>query len=382
MSDTSRAQLAYAPESTFAAQVTGANLQILNYTGEGLKQNSSFTRSGSIRSDRQVPSVRRSRFETAGSVNFELLFGGHEDLIAAALQSAGWSSPVTVSGTTIAAVASGNKYTDSGNGFGSIVVGQWVKVSGFVNAANNGLRKVTAAAAGEITVSGAALVDEAAGQSVTVVQGAQIVNGTTLVTYNLERSYTDLSQELALYLGQAVNGFSMDVPEEGPVTCVLDFIGAQEQSLDSSGGTGYTAAVEGEIFTGGDLTSLLENQASMGILGVNFRLNNNLRTRKEAGPSGVISIGSGTIELTGALRAYYSDSTFYDKYLNETATSIAVALTDPDGNIYLVDMPQVKITDGQRVVSGPNGDTIADVQFEAYRDSSEDTTIRLAKFAA
>lgn len=383
MSDTNLVQLAYVAEDSYGVQKTAVPLQILRYSGESLKQDSGFNESNEIRTDRQTPSLRRTRIETSGAVNFELSYGSYDPLLKAALLAdSDWSAPVTVTASTIAAVASGNKYTDSANGFGSLVANQWICVTGFTTAANNGFRRIVSVAVGEITVTGATLVDEAAGGSVTITQGAWIVHGTTLTTFNIERLYSDLTQELALFTGQAINGWSLSVPQEGPITGSFDFIGSSERSINASGGSGYTAASTTETMTSLDLTGLLENQAAMTILSFSLNYANNLRTRLVCGNNGVVSIGKGKIGVTGALQAYYESKTLFDKYLNETASALAMCVSDPAGNRYVLDLPRVKFTAGQRPATGPNGEVVADLQWTAYRHPTQGVTAKIARFAA
>ena len=79
-------------------------------------------------------------------------------------------SDVSLTATDLAAVAATDRITSAG---GDMVaegfeVGQWVNVSGFTgNAANNGTFKVLAVATGYIGLD-AALVDDGAGESVTI----------------------------------------------------------------------------------------------------------------------------------------------------------------------------------------------------------------------
>lgn len=84
----------------------------------------------------------------------------------------------TMTAITISAAALGSTFADSGSGFittGKFAVGHIIEVSGFTTAANNGKFKIATVAAGSMTVTdinGAAvvLVDEAAGDSVTITQ--------------------------------------------------------------------------------------------------------------------------------------------------------------------------------------------------------------------
>jgi len=378
MSDTSRVQLAYVAESSFGVQETGSNLQILRITGESLKQDVASSHSNEILSDRQIASIRRSRITASCGVNFELSYGTYDALLAAALLDSAWGSPVTVcSSATVSAAATGNKFTGT---FTAPTAGEWIKVSGFTNAANNGYFKVVAASTSEITVSGGTLVDEASATGISIVQGGSIVNGTSLSTFNLERTYADLSSELSLFLGMAINGLSLNVPVEGEITGGLEFLGSSESSETASGGTGYDPATQTEHMTALDVQNLLENQAAMSIRAFTLNLNNNLRQRAIVGSSGVLSIGTGRCIVSGTLEAYYASKTIYDKYLNGTATALAVSLQDPAGNGYVIDLPAVKYTAGQRVAGGPDDDVMVPLSWSAHAHAAEDVTIRIARF--
>lgn len=87
------------------------------------------------------------------------------------------SATVTLTAATISATASDNSYNDSGNGFvtAGFTVGKAVKVAGFTgNVANNITSGVvTAVTAGKLTIGGTdgnVIVDDAAGESVTITQ--------------------------------------------------------------------------------------------------------------------------------------------------------------------------------------------------------------------
>lgn len=87
------------------------------------------------------------------------------------------STTVTMTATTLSALASDNSYNDSANGFVTegFAVGDRVKVAGFTgNAANNITSgRITALTAGKMTIGGTdgdVLVDDAAGESVTITK--------------------------------------------------------------------------------------------------------------------------------------------------------------------------------------------------------------------
>ena len=384
VSDTNRVQLAYVEETSFGQQVTGSNLQTLRHTGETLKQETGIQVSQEIRSDRQIADVARTSIHASGQINYEMSYGAYDDLLAAALLAADWSSPETVGPVvTIAAVASGNKFTDSGAGFGSLDVGQWIKVSGFANAANNGFFKLVSVAAGEIVVSGGTLEDESAGPTVTITQGGQIVNGTTKTSFNIERTFSDLSGERSLFTGMMVDTLALNAALNAMITGSMGFIGSREESLAASGGTGYDAAATGEVMNGvDDIAGLLENEVSVNAQSLGLNLANNLRAREKLGHLGAFDMGTGTVNVTGTLEAYFESATMFDKYLDYTATSLSLVLLDGAGNAYVIELPNVRFTDGSRQAGAQNQDVLANLSFQAFRHATEDVTIRIARFPA
>lgn len=384
MSDSDRMQLAAVRETTFGELVTVSDLQILRHTGESLRQETNTVSSSEIRDDRQVSDVIRTNLNAAGDINLEVSYGAYDDFLEAGLMSAAWSTPVTIGPiTTLSTSDVDNSINDSGDGLATIVANQWVKVSGFTTEANNGYFKVVSVASGKIVVSGGTLVTEVAGDSVTIAMGAQVVNGTTGVSYNIEKQFADLSNEFAILTGMTIDTFSLDIASDQILTGSFGFLGKQEVSAASSSGTGYTAATTDDVMNAvDDVTSILENQASFDTVSMSLQLQNNLRSRLQVGSLGAISIGNGTVDLTGTLQAYFESKTTMDKYRNMTATSLTIAIEDGDGNGYVIDMPRVKFTSGQQVAGGQSQDIIADLGFTAYMHATEEVTIRIARFPA
>lgn len=385
MSDSDQMQLAFIAESTYGEQKTGSNLQILRYTGESLSQETDSQVSAEIRGDRQKVDVKRTNVNAGGGLDFEMSYGSHDVLLKAALAAASWSAEVTDIETeiTISTTNSDNSFNDSGSGLANYVANSWIEVRGFTDPANNGFFKVVTSAAGKLTVSGGTLIDEAAGDSIAITLLGEITNGVTQHSYNIEKEYTELSNELALELGMMVDQLSLTVPSDAIVTGSFTFLGSEEQSIASSGGTGYDNAATTEVFSSIDeVLSVRENDIDYGITNFSMALANNLRTRMEVGNLGAVSIGMGTVDLSGTIQAYYASKTIMDKYLNFTTTSLVIVFEDTAGNGYIIDIPYVRYTSGNRVAGGQNTDIIADMAWTATMHPTEEVTIRIARFTA
>jgi len=379
MSDTNRTKLSCIAEAVYGVQETGSNLQVMRLRSDGLNRTATVTRSGEIRANRRLAGVRTTGKAVSGSLAYELSYGTFDDLFKAVMLSAAWSSPVTVTAATISAADADNSYNDSGSGFGSLVAGQWVYVSGFTTAANNGFRKIATQTSSKITVTGGTLVNEDAGDTVSIKQGGRIVDGTTLVTYNFERKYEDLSNIYALFLGVALNTVSLNVPTEGIITGSFDCIGFDEQTLAASGGTGYDAVTTTDPMQTEDVIAIMENQVASGFVNWTMSLNNNLRLRREA-PSGIIGVGTGQADVSGTMQIHFQNSTMYDKWLDETPSSIALCVQDLAGNKYVLDFPQVRFTAGERNVSGPSADVTANLGWTAYEHATEACQITITRW--
>lgn len=470
MSNSDNMQLAYAQESSFGVAVTGP-FNVLRFTSESLKQNTSTTRSAEVRPDRQVGDITRNSVNAGGGVNFELSAQSQDDMLKAALMAdSGWSTLPSKTAITIAAANTGNKLTDSGNGFvtagfvsgqrvtisgftgagttangtftlGTVAAGeivligatlvddaagesvtiqvvtpritaatisaaagdnslndsgngfltagfaanQWVKVSGFTGASTtaNGYFKIVTAAAGKLVVSGATLIDDAAGESVTILAGESIVNGTTMPSFNLEKKFSDLASELAVLKGMAVDQMSLNVTAEAIITGSLSFMGKNEVSLAASTGNAYAAAPTTDVMNAVDhVLHIIEGGAGSDFdaRAFSLQLANNLRTRLEIGEVGISSLGKGKCIVTGKLQAYYTTKAIMDKYLAMTASSLAVVVKDTAGNAYIVDLPRLRYTDGQRVAGGENQDIVADMSWSACMHPTEGITARIVRF--
>ena len=383
MGDANRVQVSYVQETSFGVAETASNLQILRLNNESLVHDKATTVSEEMRADRQISDIARIGVSTSGDIAFELSYGTYDDFIQASLLSSGWSAEAKItSANTLSAAAGDNSLNDSASGFGSFAANRWVLVSGFTIAANNGFKKIFSATAAKLIFVNGTMSTEAAGEPITVQMGGQIANGTTLVSYNIERDYQDATPAaLSLFLGQSINAMNLEIPVDGIITGTFGFMGSEETSLTSSSGTGYDAIGTTVIMTGANhVPDFMENYEDQGIISLSMSLTNNLRTRMQVGTLGVVSIGTGTVEITGTFSVYFSTVELYNKFLAHTDTSLVLGVKDSQGSGYIIELPAVKITTGTRSAGGINTDVIGEFGFSAKVSATEQTTIKIARF--
>lgn len=388
MSDADRVQVSIEKESTFATAPTGSNYQEMRLTSDSLQQATTTVQSQEIRSDRQVADIIRTDISASGDLGVELSFSTYDELIAAALQHANAAfeaDPGDVDTADTGISVSSGQFVHATSWAREPAVGEWIKVSGFTtNAGNNGYFKVAAKSSTTITPENAAgLVDESAGDSVTIAGSGYADNGTDLETFTIVKQFQDLSNIFALYKGMGVNGWSLEAAVGAILTGTFSFLGSKEESAASHPGTGVDTATTTSVMNSIDhIKVILEGAATFNATQFSLSLENNLRARQQLGTLGAISLGSGQIGLSGSLQSYLADSSLIDKYLNFTTSSLAVAIEDGAGNGMVVELPSVKYTNGARVAGGLNQDVIADMQWSAFKDATDARMIRVARFAA
>ena len=410
--DANSSTLRYVVESTYGTDPGGTYTEV-DFTSESLQQENSTITSNIIRADRQVSGVVRNGISSAGAVNIEWKYGGGStwvnDWLQYAMLDGGehWSTETTViSGSTNVTVAASNdRYTlGSGSWTATPTVGEWIEVRGFAtNTENNGYKKVTAATTTTIDVDDA-LTDDSTGDSITIKQGTYLHNGTSLNTITMEKEWTsDVvsgTSRFHKFGGIALNTMSSSFDADTLVTGSFGLLGKSQTIATSTGASGNNAVPSTDSYNSIDhLQTVRLGSNEISVIGIDWELNNNLRTRLQAGTLGALSIGKGSVTLTGTIRAYFEAGTDINDFINHTSTSLSYPLEDAAGNTLIFDFPEVKLTAAPTLNEGINTDVIKTFQFTASRDSSETNhhggtggsdgdvavdgvTFRIARFAA
>jgi hypothetical protein len=387
MSDANRLQLGYVLESTFGETPSGPpTLKLLRFTRESLGMDTDTVVSEEIRADRQDADVLRVGISAAGELGFELSQDSYDEFFEAALLSAAWTAEVDVISTDVntSVASSDNSFNHTTAWTNTPTAGTWVYVTGFTDATANGFFKVAASPAPTSTkfvVTGGTLPDESAGNSITIRGGAQILNGTTFRSFAIEKEYQDQANEFAVLNGMVIDGLSISIPVDGIVTGAFSFLGTKETSATATAGDGSpTAAAGTDVMNSIDhISKIVENGAEFASVALSFDLSNNHRVLQEIGTLGATDMGTGTVSISGTLQAYFKTKAVFDRYLNFTTTDLSFA-TLIGGEGYVFDFPKVKFTGGRRVAGGKNTDIIADLEWTAVREPTENVTVRIARW--
>jgi uncharacterized membrane protein len=124
---------------------------------------------------------------------------------------------------------------------------------------------------------------------------------------------------------------------------------------------------DGTIGEGGSTTNIVTN--------LSMDANNNYVNNYALGDRDPIETTQGNFTLSGTLSAYFIDETLYNKFLNESVSSLTVNYTDLDGNTLDITIPAFKYG-GAGLPVQPES-MVLEMPFTAHYDSVSGTTLMI-----
>lgn len=391
MSESNRVRLAALVESAWGTTPTTGAAITVRRTGGTFGLETDFIESQEIRSDRMLADVIRTLARATGTIDFEMSLGGSFDTLFEGVAANTFSTAVGVSAANITIVST-SQYTDTVGGnnfFANISVGQWIRVSGFSTAANNGFHRVIAKPDADTITVDSTLVNEA--DTDIVMTGQRLVfPGTTAKSFTFEQSHLDIDQHLLVPGGRIGSmDFSAGVGEL--LTGTLNVLGKTVTISATALGDGavtYAAATTTDVLSAVDGIAMIEENYTdpgLDIQNISFTIENGLREQSAvaAGPN-LTAVPYGTCRVTGSISAYFADATLYNKYLNQTETSISFLLYDgastTSGNALMITIPKVKFTGGNPEAGGLDTDVMLSLDFTAKVDADSVSMMSFDKF--
>jgi hypothetical protein len=392
MSESNLVQVSYVKEATWGT-TPASNLQVVRRTGGTFSPDLQTTASAEVRKDRMIAAIRNVGQRPSGSMEIELPYGSHDDLLEGAMMSAWTSGTDTGPVATISAAVSDNSYNDTGTGF-TQVAGQWINVSGFTQASgeNNGPSRIVSATTAKLIVdSRVALTDETLGDSVTIEGSDYLRNGVTFTSFSIEELYDEAggvgSDLFMSYVGYVCGSINLDISAENLVTgSFADGMAKIAARPAATIGSGYDAAnsntpvsavSEIELFEAGAASSFLVSTFSVA-------MTNNLRGIPVVGSDALGAIRLGTCDVTGNWNVYWGSNseTLVDKHLALTASFLSAKATDEDGNMFIVTVPNLRYTSGAPEAGGLDADVPVNMGFQAERDAVTACVLQFDRIAA
>lgn len=207
--------------------------------------------------------------------------------------------------------------------------------------------------------------------------------GTTRRSFTFERKFGDLATpEYHRYTGCEVNTMALSVSPNSMVSVTFGLIGKDLALATTQVASSVYSADLGnspfDSFTG----SITEGGSAIAtVTQIDLSLENGIEAMFAVGSQTTLRPSIGKSRVTGTLTTYFESKALYEKFINETASSIALTLTDVDGNDYLIEIGNVKYNSGQPDVSGEGSVTIA-MEFVGLYDATDASNIVITRTAA
>lgn len=205
--------------------------------------------------------------------------------------------------------------------------------------------------------------------------------GTTMKSFTIERYFADITQYMQM-TGCVVNQLSLRIAPNAMVTGSMSIIGKDMvmsgTTLDAAGGYDDTTTNSPFDSFSGTLSEGGSNIATVTALELN--LDNGLTPAMVVGSATSPQLLTGASNLTGSLTAYFENLTLLNKFINETESSLSIALnTDGTGKDYTLLIPRLKYTGGELPVTAANEGILLNMPFQALRDPTEASNIKITR---
>lgn len=201
-------------------------------------------------------------------------------------------------------------------------------------------------------------------------------------SFTIERYFSDLQsadKPYHRYLGCELNSLELKIAPNAMVTGSFGVMG-QDIALDTAAITGSdydpaTTTSPYDTFTG----VINEGGSATGIATeLSFTLDNGMESRFVAFSDKTIRHQIGRSSLSGALTAYFESSALYEKFIDETESSLSFTLGDGGAGSYIFTIPRVKYT-AAGVPTENEGAIFVNLDWQALLDDVESTNFYIQR---
>lgn len=200
-------------------------------------------------------------------------------------------------------------------------------------------------------------------------------------TFTIERHFADIGQYLR-YKGCEFNTWNLTVSPNAIITSNFGLVG---RSMDDPAQTAIAGATYDPATTSSPFDSfsgtIEEGGSSIAIITeLSLTLENGLSALFTVGSDTAACLSIGRSMLSGSVTAWFESTALYEKFLNETESSLEFTLSDGT-NAYGFSLPSITYTGAKQDVSG-EGEVLIPMEFRAIVDATEESQIVITKGAA
>ena len=342
--------------------------------------------SARINSTAQVYDSRSGTDNVEGTLSDEVAAGSHTDLWAGLLRGA-WVNGVTSGAlTTVAAAATANTLTRSAGSWiaDGFKIGDVITIAGFAAPATaNNVRTVILSLTATVMTVSATLVTKAAGDSVTVaVAGKKLAipaapGDRTDDSFTVEQYFSDINVS-RIATGVKIGSASISMSPNSMATVEFSLMGK-----DMTDGVKYftapTAAPASSVMGSNKAQLFFDGGQSALVTAFSAEINGQLEVGNVIGnqlPDGTrpaAAIFQGVFEISGEMSLYFTDSSAFQKFRDETPATLAVRMIGDNGKEFVIKFPRIKLG-GATLDDKQTGGLIQAIPFVAlYNENATNT---------
>lgn len=376
--DSSQHAMSQIVEETYGTTPASPAFKLIRNKGTTLALAKGSMVSEELRADRQISDMRHGNKQTGGEITGELSYSTYDEFLEACLCGTWAVKAAPYTASTISAAASDNSINDSAAGLPVLAAGDKVTITGFTGTVGNNAVKavvVTSTASKMVLTTSVALVDDAAGEAVTVTTLTyKLKPGATRRSFSILRDFSDAgtgNNRYHLYVGQEISTLKMTIGVEALIQLAFGLMGKNQAtpSDDAPASSTFVDANTNAVmdsFTG----SLLEGGTQIAtVTELSFTLENGMAPKFVVFQDTMNRPSLGSSNLTGNMTAYAESAVLLKKFINQTESSMVFMLGDGAGNKYRFTFPRVKYTGGQMDTAG-KGPIMIPMPFQALLDST------------
>ena len=206
-------------------------------------------------------------------------------------------------------------------------------------------------------------------------------HGVVRRTFTVERHFGDIGQYLR-YKGCEFNTWNLTVSPNAIITSNFGLIGRSmdDPAQTAISGSTYDAATTANPFDSFSGT-IEEGGAPIAVITeLSLTLENGQSPKFTVGSDEAQCVIIGRSRVTGSITAWFESEALYEKFLNETESSLEFTLSDGT-NAYGFSLPSITYGSGQPDTSG-EGEVTISMEFRAAYDEAEGSHIVITKGAA
>jgi hypothetical protein len=361
--ETNATQISYGMETTWGT-APAVQFQAIRYMSETLAYAKTRQRPGEITSTREAAQGVTTQQQASGSINYALSYGTFDDPLSMVLQN-DWQAvaPLQSILTDISIVNTGGVITITSTlagKFTQFVQGQWIRILGAVNAANNDWWYVSvrdSAVLMHLTGrNSATAVSETSAAGNIGLRGSSVRNGTTFKSAFVQQMFSNTL--FFTYPGAYVSKVTVQGGIGNFMTGAFDIVARSETKAITNTSTGAVlAAPTGRVVDPvAGFVCALWNEAVFASAIDQFAITlENTGAAPEFGMGSAAAQGilGGTFQASGTFRAFFKDTSQYDLFTAETAGRLAFIVKDSAGSSYAFTFLNAILVAGGPSVGGP-----------------------------